>query len=85
MSGFTKGPWHCEGTLVYAKKDICTMLPDNGIVTQEKLANAALISAAPELLENLAGCVEALASYAPDCIEVQCARAALSKAAGEGV
>lgn len=44
--------------------------------------DARLIAAAPELLENLIGCMEALASHAPDCIEVQCARAAIAKAGG---
>lgn len=42
-----------------------------------------LIAAAPELLENLIGCMEALASHVPDCIEVQCARAAIAKVTGE--
>lgn len=46
-------------------------------------ANARLIAAAPELLENLIGCMEALASHVPDCIEVQCARAAIAKTTGE--
>ena len=51
--------------------------------SDELMANARLIAAAPELLENLIGCMEALASHVPDCIEVQCARAAIAKAQGE--
>ena len=49
---------------------------------QKKEDTACLIAAAPELLENLIGCMEALASHVPDCIEVQCARAAIAKAQG---
>ncbi len=44
--------------------------------------DARLIAAAHELLENLIGCMEALASHVPDCVEVQCARAAIAKATG---
>lgn len=48
-----------------------------------KKIDANLIASAPELLENLIGCMEALASHVPDCVEVQCARAAIAKATGE--
>lgn len=48
---------------------------------------AALTAAYPELLarigaleENLQGCLEALSSHAPDCIEVSCARELLAEA-----
>ena len=50
--------------------------------TDRDRRNARLIAAAPDLLENLIGCMEALSSHAPDCLEVQCARIAISKALG---
>lgn len=55
-------------------------LDEKSPVAAELLANARLMAAAPELLENLIGCMEALASHVPDCIEVQCARAAIARA-----
>lgn len=60
-----------------------SIYPEDGEQWEEAKANARLIAAAPELLENLIGCMEALASHVPDCVEVQCARAAIAKATGE--
>lgn len=89
MSGFTKGLWCCEGTIVYGGEDVCAMLPDNGIATKRKLANAALISAAPELLEALLGMMHAFEARMADSENVEwheCwgkAVKAVAKASGE--
>ena len=70
---FPTGPWSHAVARLYARKD-----------EAERLANAALIAAAPELLEAL----ECLLSFCPAETEVQdrkvlAARAALRKARGE--
>jgi hypothetical protein len=52
---------------------------------QERLANAHLIAAAPELLASLKDCISRLVAAFPDCEEykpIQDARAAIAKAEG---
>ncbi|AVQ10122.1 hypothetical protein [Siphoviridae environmental samples] len=91
MSKHTPGPWtwneDFEGLLGASDADVLHYADYEGMWLSDykgcRQANARLIAAAPELLENLMGCMEALASYAPDCIEVQCARAAIAKAEGK--
>lgn len=96
MSKHTPGPWKWSGEYTHpCGKPAWTLLGRHGlygILTCDQgsapqdlndEANARLIAAAPELLENLIGCMEALSSHVPDCIEVQCARAAIAKATGE--
>jgi len=82
----TPGPWSVEGVgiraLVRAGINGVIVAVRHRLPAGEHEANTRLIAAALELLENLIGCMEALASHAPDCIEVQCARAAIAKAGG---
>ena len=83
----TSGPWKitrfADGTVgVYASFNG----PSIEIATLRRRfadANAQLVAAAPDLLENLIGCIEVFVSHAPDCIEVQCARDAIANVTGE--
>lgn len=83
MSTFTPGPWSLWG----AANPSQVISYEHGFIAQtvggNDEANARLIAAAPDLLENLIGCMESLASHAPDCVEVDCARAAIAKATGQ--
>ncbi len=91
MSNFTPGPWHWENGyrgLVAENGDCILDYSDHEgmwipTYLDQAEANAYLIAAAPELLENLIGCMEALSSHVPDCVEVQCARAVIAKATGQ--
>lgn len=89
MSKHTPGPWqlaekyNCKDVRAVDGPYVADCNASAAIDWRTKEANARLIAAAPELLENLIGCVEALASHVPDCVEVQCARAAIAKATGE--
>lgn len=92
MSKHTPGPWKIirgddelfiSSASRKGKVEIATI--DTGYIRSfaaEQRANARLIAAAPDLLENLQGCMEALASHVPDCIEVKAARDAIAKATG---
>lgn len=91
MSKHTPREWHVGGQqkcTIYDKFGQRIANSFEGVMATHRTdveceANARLIAAAPELLENLIGCMEALASHVPDCVEVQCARAAIAKATGE--
>jgi hypothetical protein len=86
----TPGPWMVDrpGTLFHIR----TMDEINGTVatcdpcdfaTQEQLANARLIAAAPELLEALRELVESVAISDPGVYDLDAARAAIAKATGQ--
>jgi len=86
----TQGPWvYCEQTkTIRSKKEnywLATMDSWDGSVNNA--ANARLISAAPDLLAALEGCIgylEALpAHYKPDAQWIAPARAAVAMAKGE--
>lgn len=91
MNKHTSGPWHWgkdyEGLFGANGEEILCYADYEGMWVRDYLKqgkiDARLIASTPDLLENLIGCMEALASHAPDCIEVQCARAAIAKATGE--
>ena len=50
---FTPGPWVVDGTLVYADVGIQPHITDTGGFTDEPIANASLIAAAPDMYEAL--------------------------------
>jgi len=98
MSGFTPGPWWADAShygTVYIEanaaidkrllQEICAVGPtESG--REQQLANARLIAAAPELYEALKQAVTSMqdSGYSNSHIAIRAARAALSKAAGEG-
>lgn len=101
MSGFTKGPWsvgvsgngavgsvYCDDAtgsrvaIVYGKGQEFSLIP-----REVEKANARLIASSPELYEALKQAVTSMqdSGYSNSHIAIRAARAALSKAAGEGV
>ena len=102
MSKHTKGPWRFSKNLSWSENDrgwnvfqlggghIATVSPriadDSGNASEEGLANAHLIAAAPELLDALAGLVSCMST--PDSRlnpfkQFGIALAAIAKARGE--
>ena len=59
MHKHTPGPWKAEKFCVWGG-DKYVAATQTGILEEEQQANAALIAAAPELLENLKRCVDSL-------------------------
>lgn len=97
MSKHTKGPWEVnaidddtqtgevvvwellEGKVIGAE----IVVPSIWLDDEQAIANANLITAAPDLLDALEGCLEALRAYNPECGQAMMARAAIAKAKGE--
>jgi len=92
MSKHTKGPWSVQGdTYVTVNSLIITHCKQAGNTTlEEAQANARLIAAAPELLEALELCLEAIQPYydsdddgSMEAAASNAALAAINKAKGE--
>jgi len=87
MSAHTTGPWHIDGSDVFAKDD--SLVVDCSIAIArpdlEICANARLIAAAPDLLQaldDLLLCIEVDALMPESVSFMRQARAAIAKATG---
>ena len=95
MSKWTPGPWDYDPEPSSGRIDVYTSRWDvmavqliaeasaRNVDLDEALANAALLSAAPDLVEALEDLVNEIAEYNPTNINLTAARAALDKAKGE--
>ena len=101
MSKYTPGPWKCGQYLGHSFWVVHTDVGDRGrgmdivegvagLTPEQRLANARLIAAAPDLLLELDNCLDLLVTCFPDSpdnsrigVAVTKARAAIAKATGE--
>ena len=93
----TTGPWEeitpADGLWpprVFSGSKIIAMVDNSDMTQEEKISNARLIAAAPELLSELANLLDCVQTYAPEFMHgiptkehVQNARAAIARATGE--
>ena len=75
---YTKGPWTCSpDASIFSNMQKIAECSGPGIEDKSSLANARLISAAPDLLEALQGVYESLGG---ECFDWSAVRAAIAKA-----
>ena len=93
MADFTPGPWLVNDRVIHSheiKSSGCELIADvfNFSKDQNAIANANLISAAPDMYEALSELIELVGgilegNYKPDSFTLQPARFAIAKALGE--
>ena len=93
MSKHTPGPWDFSweiqpnGCPTVGHKGLMICMVAHSAKDPEQretaMANASLIAAAPDLLDALEGCLQALRAYSPECGQAMMAKAAITKAKGE--